>query len=113
MKATNPSKILATGLQVEDESFWRQHYQAHQSSGLTRREYCRKNSIDYYRFGYWLKKWSKQSAELIAVKLKLSENNASPSLPSPSELCTLRLRGGHEIKINDVQALSLILEKII
>ncbi|MFA6038342.1 MAG: hypothetical protein WC748_09525 [Legionellales bacterium] len=110
MKATDQSKKISTQLQVEDESFWRQHYQAHQSSGLTRREYCRKNSIDYYRFGYWLKKCSKQNAQLIEVKIKPSENNLSPS--PPSELCTLRLRGGHEIKINNVQALSLILEKI-
>jgi hypothetical protein len=108
MKATDQSKILSTRLQVEDESFWRQHYQSHQSSGLTRREYCRMNSIDYYRFGYWLQKWFKQNARLIEVKIKSSDNN-SPS----SELCTLRLRGGHEIKITDVQALSLILEKII
>jgi len=108
MKAAN----LLEALPVEDELFWRQHDKAHQSSGLTRREYCRKNSIDYYRFGYWLKKWSKQNTRLIKVKIKSSDNNVSPSLSSPSELCTVRLRGGHEIKINNVQALSLILEKI-
>ena len=107
MKATGLSEILQKPLQVEDESFWRQHYQAHQESGLTRRAYCRINSIDYYRFGYWLKKWSKQNVKLIAVKLKSTDNNSSSY-----ELCTLRLRGGHEIKINDARALSLILEKL-
>lgn len=90
---------------VEDESFWRQHYESQKSSGHSRADYCRHNKLNYDRFGYWIHKWKYQN-KLIPIKLKSS----SEIILQPM-LCTLELRNGCCLKIHDVKALDIILEK--
>ncbi len=107
MKAANELSTLSPLTSVaEDESFWRRHVELHQSSGLTRKKYCRLNNVNYDRFGYWLGKFTRQSS-LVAIKLK-AEN-----IPlKQATLCTLNFRDGRTLPIHDQQALSYILEKL-
>lgn len=100
---STPPPVTST---VEDELFWRRHVELHQSSGLTRRKYCRLHNVNYDRFGYWLGKFSRQSSSLVAVKLKAADISASQAT-----LCTLNFGNGRLLQIHDQHTLFAILEK--
>jgi len=94
---------------IENETFWKRHYELQKSSGITRVNYCRQNNLNYDRFGYWISRWNKfrrEGNELVSVKLK------SATEPHPqSILCTIELKNGYFLKIHDAHSLSVILEK--
>ncbi len=97
---------------IENEEFWRHHNQMQKTSGLTRADYCRKNGLNYDRFGYWVTKRlskSTQGTKLVSVKVKPTNE---PAIALQSTLCTLNLNGGHSLKIHDINALSIILDKM-
>lgn len=102
-----PSKNQLPQSIIEDEEFWKCHAEFYKESGLTRKKYCRLHNVNYHRLGYWLGKFKQgQSSSLISVKLKSSdEASMQPTL------CTLNLKGGHLLKIHDIQSLVVILEK--
>lgn len=103
---------------LEDENFWQQHQTAFSASGTTRKAYCRSHQINYDRFGYWIKRLSTKSMAaatqdnltlpqvtgLLPVKLKIPTRQDDSNV-----LCTINLRNGHVLHINDERALSLIL----
>ena len=92
---------------VENEEFWKQHYESLKASGILRSVYCRQHNLNYDRFGYWIGKWNNNHADkLITVKLKSQD-----SITEPSILCTLELKQGHRLKIYDIQTLMSILGK--
>ncbi len=41
-------------------NYWRQQIEAWQSSGQTQRAFCRDHDLNYWRFGYWRKKFRKR-----------------------------------------------------
>jgi len=96
---------------IESEAFWRQHQQLHKASGLSRVDYCRRNNLNYDRFGYWISKWNRQSsspsARLVAVKLK-----PSSEVVSQTTFSTLHFNNGCFLKIHDSHVLSLILDRM-
>ena len=51
-----PSKAESEAL----TKYWQQQTEAWQSSGQTQQAYCKANELNYYRFGYWLRKFRKQ-----------------------------------------------------
>lgn len=91
---------------IEGREFWVEQLEKLNASGKTRSQYCRENSINYDRFGYWLKQLSRTTSEFVPVKLVSSE----PTTPT-AVLCTMELRG-HLIKIHDLSALSFIIERL-
>ena len=91
---------------IEDKEFWQNHLEKLKISGLSRFQYCRENDINYDRFGYWLKKLSPPISKFISVKLQASDVKAEHAT-----LCTIELRG-HVLKIHDLSALSLMLERL-
>lgn len=93
--------------QVEDEAFWKNHYEQLKLSGISRAQYCRINQLNYDRFGYWLSKWSAKTTSFVSVKIKEQNKTETQSV-----LCTITLRAGSEIKIHDLSALSFILERM-
>jgi hypothetical protein len=99
---------------IENEAFWQQHYLVLKSSGLSRKEYCHENNLDYDQFGYRISKWNKVQAidnnheRLVAVKLKPASFDESLN---PSILCTLNFKSGHQLRVHDSKALMIILEK--
>lgn len=103
MEARNPPQSK----QVENETFWRQHYESQKSSGLSRTAYCRQYDLNYDRFGYWISKWNhSHSDKLVSVKLK-----AVTTATLETTLCTLNLKNGYSLRIHDAQALVVILER--
>ena len=103
MEACNPSQPR----QVENETFWRQHYESQKSSGLSRTTYCRQYDLNYDRFGYWISKWNHSHGDkLVSVKLKTALTPAPDAI-----LCTLDLKNGYSLRIHDTKALIVILER--
>jgi hypothetical protein len=97
---------IAMAAIIENKQFWKQQVEKLKASGLSRTQYCRTNSINYHRFGYWLKKLPSVSSKLVPVKLQ------PPEATSPnSTLCTLELRG-YILKIHDLSALSFVLARM-
>ena len=101
------SHTLSQSKPIENEAFWRQHLNLQKSSGLSRTAYCRQHGLNYDRFGYWINKWNHgYSDKLLPVKFKTEINPISEVI-----LCTLDLKNGRCLKIHDIQALAIILEK--
>jgi hypothetical protein len=92
---------------VENEAFWKKHYESLKASGVLRSVYCRQHNLNYDRFGYWINKWNNNHTDkLVAIKLKPQNSTSAHSI-----LCTLDLKQGHTLKIYDMQTLMLILER--
>jgi len=92
---------------IENDAFWQKHHDLLKSGELSRKIYCRQHGLNYDRFGYWIKKQkSPVDEKLIAIKVK--STTATTAL---SALCTLELKNGCSLKIHDVQALSIILDR--
>ena len=49
-------------------SYWLQQIEAWQSSGQTQQAYCKTNELSYHRFGYWSRKFRRQSQEAQSQK---------------------------------------------
>lgn len=106
----------------EDDNFWRQHIVAFFESKLSRPIYCKRNNINYHKFGYWLRKHSSDnlvssesplksiaSHKLLPVQLKsLPESQSQDNF---ALLCSINLKNGAKLQIHHEQALFLILEK--
>lgn len=57
MQAAKSVKKFVSRYNNENNSFWKKHQLDFAASGLTTRSaYCKKQAINYDRFGYWLKK---------------------------------------------------------
>lgn len=91
---------------IERNEYWQEQLDRLKASGLSRSQYCRDNSINYDRFGYWLKKLSPASPTFVPVKMQMSEISITQSL-----LCTIELRG-HVLKIHDASVLSILLDRL-
>src|SRR6185437_11582433 len=44
---------------IENEAFWKHHYEQQKLSGMRRSAYCNQNNLNYDRFGYWICKWNR------------------------------------------------------
>ena len=107
---------------TEDEFFWQNQLSKFRASGLTRRQYCRQNTVDYYRFTYWKKKLTSQQLQisseqeastekpkqLLAIQLK--PEYKAPDVVTPF---SLSFKNGCVLQIHSEQALSIILEKMV
>ncbi len=93
----------------EARCYWLSHVKSCDQSGKKRAAYCKLHNITYHRFKYWYYKIHAESQapslKSIPVHLSAPENNGP--------LCTLCLSSGHELKIHDKAALSLLLKKIL
>lgn len=110
MKAAKPSKKSVRYLS-EDANYWQRHTDALKKSGLSRKNYCGNNNVNYDRFAYWLSKQQPIKAPpMVAIKLKAVSK--SPTSSKCDVLCTLELSNGNCLKIYDAGVLSIILERL-
>lgn len=89
---------------IEDKKFWEHQIEKLKSSGQSRSQYCRENNVDYNQLGYWIKKL----LPVTFVPINIKSEKQSISHPT---LCTIELRG-HLLKIYDISALSILLERL-
>jgi len=107
----------------EDKIYWKNEISKLKISGLSRREYCRQNKINYDKITYAIKRlgvWNserflkesprlEQSSSLLRIQLKAEHNSSEPVAPYSS----LTFKNGCILQVHNEQALSLLLEKMV
>ena len=84
----------------EKEKYWREQIARWQQSGLSRREYCRRENISYWSFRDWLKiVETAKSVKLIRVPRDAypeKQTDGSPIEVTINEKITIRIKRGYD-----------------
>ena len=65
---------LSRAEQLEQKrSFWKQHIDSWQETGLTQVEYCRQHNLKHHQLVYWKKRFLKTETDVSFVPLKLED----------------------------------------
>jgi hypothetical protein len=57
--------------------YWQQHIDQWQQSGLSQIEYCRRNQIKKYQWGYWKKRLTTPKSPAMLVPVTIPSQSAS------------------------------------
>lgn len=75
---------------MSKSSFWTDHIESWQVSGLTQREYCQRQAISLASFGYWRGKLRRAAAStgtgLVPMALASAADDASLEVILPNHL---------------------------
>ena len=97
----------------EDELYWKNQLSRFRSSGLTKKEYCRQNSVSYDRFGYWMGKLVSQQSQAASKKLLPVQLKPELKKSDDESLFSVILKNGCILEIHNEAGLSIILEKLL
>jgi hypothetical protein len=65
---------LSRAEQLEQKrSYWKQHIDSWQETGLTQTEYCKRNNLKHHQLVYWKKRFLKTETDVSFVPLKLED----------------------------------------
>jgi hypothetical protein len=94
--------------------FWQKHIESYErQQELNKTEYCRKHNLIYNRFWRWHKKLSKQMDDFIPVKISNDQSTTKNAASKGEALCSLEFSSGHRLMINNHEAFSFLLEKLL
>ena len=91
----------------QKRTYWKQHIDSWQETGLTQAEYCRRHHLKHYQLVYWKKRFLKTETDVSFVALKFEDLLDIPSQPDRASLC-LVINNNFKIEIKagfDVQVL--------
>jgi hypothetical protein len=71
----------------QKRTYWKQHIDSWQETGLTQAEYCRRHSLKHYQMVYWKKRFSKTQTEVSFVPLELEDLLDIVPKPDRAALC--------------------------
>jgi hypothetical protein len=57
----------------QKRTYWKQHIDSWQETGLTQAEYCRRHNLKHYQLVYWKKRFLKTETGVSFVPLKLED----------------------------------------
>ena len=78
---------LSRAEQLEQKrSYWKQHIDAWQETGLTQVEYCRQHSLKHHQLVYWKKRFLKTETDVSFVPIKLEDLLDIPASPENASL---------------------------
>jgi hypothetical protein len=89
------NSVMTTTTVVSDArtQYWEEQIQSWKASGQSQQAFCRANDLNYARFGYWLRKLRRMSAEadrrpcgFVPVVSPLPGSSLSLVLPNGLEL---------------------------
>jgi len=90
---------LSRAEQIEQKrSFWKQHIDSWQETGLTQAEYCRQHNLKHHQLVYWKKRFLKTETSVSFVPLKLGDLMEMPARPDQTSL-TLVISNQFKIEI--------------
>ena len=88
---------LSRAEQLEQKrTFWKQHIEIWQETGLTQTEYCRRNNLKHHQLVYWKKRFLKTETDVSFVPLKLED---LLDIPVQAEHASLYLVINNHLKI--------------
>ena len=68
-------------------TYWKQHIDSWQETGLTQVEYCRQHNLKHHQLVYWKKRFLKTETDVSFVPLKLEDLLDIPPQPACASLC--------------------------
>jgi len=71
----------------QKRTYWKQHIESWQETGLTQTEYCRRHNLKHHQLVYWKKRFLKTETSVSFVPLKLEDLLDIPNQPDRSALC--------------------------
>jgi len=72
---------------AQKRTYWKQHIDSWQETGLTQAEYCRRHNLKHYQLVYWKKRFLKTETEVSFVPLELAHLQDIPCRPDRAALC--------------------------
>ena len=90
---------LSRAEQLEQKrSYWKQHIDSWQQTGLTQVEYCRQHNLKHHQLVYWKKRFLKTDTNACFVPLKFDDLLEIPARPDQAAL-TLVINDQFKIQI--------------
>jgi hypothetical protein len=90
---------LSRAEQLEQKrSYWKQHIDSWQQTGLTQVEYCRQHNLKHHQLVYWKKRFLNTETNVSFVPLKLEDLLEIPARQDRSSL-TLVINNQFKIEI--------------
>jgi hypothetical protein len=71
----------------QKRTYWKQHIESWQGTGLTQAEYCRRHNLKHYQLVYWKKRFLKTETGVSFVPVKFEDLLDIPSDPDRASLC--------------------------
>ena len=84
---------------AQKRTYWKQHIDSWQETGLTQAEYCRRHNLKHYQLVYWKKRFLKAETAVSFVSLELEDLLNIPCQPHRAALC-LVVNNHFKIEIN-------------
>jgi hypothetical protein len=92
----------------ERRSFWENHIEQWQKSGLSQAAYCRRNQIKAHRFYYWRRRVSTSQDKIsflpVALSSSLAQNHSTIRIHAPNGFIIEIEDGGGSFKIDTLIA---------
>ena len=80
----------------QKRTYWKQHIESWQQTGLTQTEYCRQHNLKHHQLVYWKKRFLKTETDVSFVPLKLED---LLDLPPRRDQASLTLEINNQFKI--------------
>ena len=71
----------------QKRSYWKQHIDSWQETGLTQAEYCRRHNLKHHQLVYWKKRFLDTETGVSFVSLKLEDLVDIPAQPDRDSFC--------------------------
>ena len=72
----------------QKRSYWKQHIDSWQETGLSQAEYCRRHNLKHHQLVYWKKRFLRTETDVTFVPLKLDDLLMDrPPQPDRQSLC--------------------------
>ncbi len=79
---------LSRAEQIEQKrTYWKQHIESWQETGLTQIEYCRRHNLKHHQLVYWKKRFLKTETAISFAALKLDDLLDIGRQPQRASLC--------------------------
>ena len=73
--------------QIEQKrTYWKEHIERWQETGLTQAEYCRQNNLKHHQLVYWKKRFVQTETDTSFVALRFEDLLEIPSRPDHASL---------------------------
>ena len=83
----------------QKRTYWKQHIDSWQETGLTQAEYCRRHNLKHYQLVYWKKRFLKTETAVSFVPLELERLLDIPCQQARAPLC-LVINNNFKIEIS-------------
>ena len=80
-------RLSRAGQLEHKRTYWKQHIESWQQTGLSQAEYCRRHHLKHHQLVYWKKRFVKSETQVSFAALKLDDLLDRPWLAQPATLC--------------------------